>query len=149
MAEVASKSTSKKKKNKKKKLQSDGFEVFLPLVKHGPVELPVLNTYSHCVIFTSRHRYNRWRDHYQMEISSVKRYVSVSRIPRMVAMMMRGRRPKGLCVDSNPVTSNQYELIFISRANDYKLTEDIERISKFIKDIIRETKELDPEPERA
>lgn len=146
MAKAASRS---KKTSKKKKSQQIDFEIFVPLVKRGNAELPVLNPFNHCIVFTARHRLSRWREFYTIEISSVKRYKSISSLPRMIKILMLGKRPKGLNVDPNPVTSNHYSLEFISKANDYGLTDDIERMVEFIKGVWNQTNKLDPKPENA
>jgi len=104
-----------------------------------------LNNFGNCVCFTTRFRLNRWKNHYQMDIATVKKYVGVGKIPRMIQTMMLGRRPKGLALDPNPMTSNQYDLGFVSKAADYTLSDDVEPIAAFVKVTAEETKELDPE----
>ena len=141
----AKKAKAKSKKAKHNKVKPDGFLLFVPLVTHGNIELPVLNTFTNCVCFTTRYRLNKWRDHYQMDVVRVKRYDSVSKIPAMIKTLMSGRRPKGLALDPNPVTANQYDMSFVSKANDFSLTDDIEKIATFVKVTAVETKGMDLE----
>jgi hypothetical protein len=80
-----------------------------------------------------------------MDVVRVKRYDSVSKIPAMIKTLMSGRRPKGLALDPNPVTANQYDMSFVSKANDFSLTDDIEKIATFVKVTAVETKGMDLE----
>ena len=150
MAQAASKSTStKRRKTKKAKKspakKSDGFLVLIPMCLNGDQEFPVLNTFNNCVVFTRKHRLNRWKTHYQIDIARVKRYDSVAKIPRLIKTLMTGRRPKGLAADPNPITANQYDMAFVSKASDLALTDDVENIASFIKTVIVETEAIDPE----
>ena len=137
MAAAASKSASIK--SKKRKTKPDGFLIYLPLVAHGNVGLPVLNTFNNCICFTSRERLNLWKDHYQMELANVKKYDSIAKVPRMIQAMMLGRRPKGLALDPDPITANQFDLAFVSKASDYALTDDIQLIVSFVKTTAKQT----------
>lgn len=136
---------SRGKKTRKKSTKSDGFLLYVPLCASGNIELPVLNTFSNCVCFTTRWRLDRWKDHYQIDVVRVKKYEGVGRMPKMIQIMMLGRRPKGLALDPNPITANQYDLAFISKANDFALTDDVELIAAFVKRTAEETKDSDPE----
>ena len=137
MEKVISKSTSVRGKNKRSKKKLYDFLLFVPLVRLGEVDLPVLNTSNHCICFTDKKIYQNWKDHYQMDIAKLKKYDSIVKIPRFIKTMMTGKKPKGLCLNSDPVTMNYHRLIFESRPSDPDLTGDIERIASFVRILLK------------
>ena len=122
----------KKAAPKKVVKKKDEFLLLLPHCLLEDRHLPILSALGHCFVFTDREKLKNWRETMKIPVSRTLRYTCKSRLPKFVRAIMIGKRPAGLLFNMIAQTSEFYTMPFQSKADDLKLSDDLERIHKMI-----------------